>query len=1216
MRAPPSSLAAAVSQARYERGATIASGGMGSVVRAFDRLGQREVAYKRLTIADEQARRRAAALFQTEYETLKRLAHPNIVEVYEFGYDEAGPYYTMELLSGTDLLRLAPLPVAEACRVLRDVASALALVHARQKVHRDVSPNNVRLTASGRAKLIDFGALTHFGVQRELVGTPPFIAPECLTGVAIDQRADLYSLGALAYLCLTGHTHLPARTLEGMLDMAGAPIERPSQRVAAVPKQLDDLVMSLVQHDPRDRPATAADVIELLTTIAELPPERDAADVAASYLQHLPLVGRDNPRSALADALTHTLAGEGQIVFVHGERGVGRSALLDQFATDAQLAGATVLRADGGAQLAPFHAARALVRAGLATFPDAADGVSGPTSAPPAALRSTIEASEQHTAIASALSDQLLGLSKRTPLVLLLDDAHALDGDTLSLLAGLCEPLRRHPLLLVLTVHADADVSDNTARGRLASEARKLELLPLTEAELAELVRNIFGEVPHLSPLVHFLNARTAGNPGHTLDCVRGLLAEGAIRYAGGTFTLPHEIVTRASPSHYADAPLARLASATPLERQVAVALALHPDALGPEQVALSVAASPPDVLRALEALTRSAVVVRRGARFACDGEALRAALSASLPLADKRALHSALARALAEHDRSSLEGRLTLAGHLLQAGGQEELEGAYLLARSADQHRFRIAMMHDALPLFERALSVLKAQGHSDGQCSGLLVPLSLAGFYGSMALQRKYLDRTLLALSTMTGMMLARRLTRYLGAGLALVVGLCVGFFRHIVTRGSLNQRSFVETVQALMSVVGPATAAAASSFDPIESARIANWLDPFAAAPAKTGVYCVREFCLATAELIAGKIRSSGRRYAHVLAVFERHVPGVDDDLRDQIILGSLHGCAQGMVTDCNPEALRLADKLERRGAFYLPHAACVRMTYHAFRGESQMAAVHMDRSEALAFRGGTAWSAISVLSARAVQSHLLTGDVIALVRVVTDLERLASLAPTMAALAALARGHLALMRGQLDEALAIYDRELSTPVARSLATYPVERVQHVRALALRGDFSAARSQCLLLLEETERGGYETSLTWRLPRQELALIEAHLGNPQYAYQLLDACLVNASVHDNPLAMGSVHRDWARVALIADDRVTFAEHALEMETHFRRTGNPWLIQQCERLRAEAVRGGPAPANTNVSDGSADAPAVQTELVVETQAELIRTRISGPQRG
>jgi serine/threonine-protein kinase len=231
---------------RYRLGRQLAEGGMGTIFLAFDTLAEREVVYKRLRIASE--RSRMTTLFEREYNTLSHLAHPNIVEVYDYGLDDEGPYYTMELLPGKDLSAAAPLPVGEACRLLRDVASALALLHARRMLHRDVTPANVRLTQDGRAKWIDFGALTEFGRPRELVGTPAFIAPECLEPEPLDQRADLFALGGLAYWALTRQHAYPARSMAELPATWAVPPSAPSSHAPDVPPELDQLVLALLEH--------------------------------------------------------------------------------------------------------------------------------------------------------------------------------------------------------------------------------------------------------------------------------------------------------------------------------------------------------------------------------------------------------------------------------------------------------------------------------------------------------------------------------------------------------------------------------------------------------------------------------------------------------------------------------------------------------------------------------------------------------------------------------------------------------------------------------------------------------------------------------------------------------------------------------------------------------------------------------------------------------
>jgi eukaryotic-like serine/threonine-protein kinase len=139
----------------------IARGGMGEVFAALDQSTGTHIALKRLLTRD--AERTTAALFMREYHALSELRHPCIIEVYDYGVDQQTPYYTMELLDGQDLRELSPVPFRDACRYLRDVASSLALLHARRLLHRDLSPRNVRRTSAGRCKLLDFGAMMPFG---------------------------------------------------------------------------------------------------------------------------------------------------------------------------------------------------------------------------------------------------------------------------------------------------------------------------------------------------------------------------------------------------------------------------------------------------------------------------------------------------------------------------------------------------------------------------------------------------------------------------------------------------------------------------------------------------------------------------------------------------------------------------------------------------------------------------------------------------------------------------------------------------------------------------------------------------------------------------------------------------------------------------------------------------------------------------------------------
>src|SRR5262245_51948856 len=129
---------------RYLVEEVLGRGGMATVYRVLDTATGARCALKRARGGGAGSGERRKQLLEREYYTLAQLAHPRIIAVYDFGRDERGPYYTMELLDGSDLASLGRVPWPQACALLRDVASSLSVLHSRGLLHRDVSARNVR----------------------------------------------------------------------------------------------------------------------------------------------------------------------------------------------------------------------------------------------------------------------------------------------------------------------------------------------------------------------------------------------------------------------------------------------------------------------------------------------------------------------------------------------------------------------------------------------------------------------------------------------------------------------------------------------------------------------------------------------------------------------------------------------------------------------------------------------------------------------------------------------------------------------------------------------------------------------------------------------------------------------------------------------------------------------------------------------------------------
>ena len=252
----------------------------------------------------------------------------------------------------------------------------------------------------------------------------------------------------------------------------------------------------------------------------------------------------------------------------------------------------------------------------------------------------------------------------------------------------------------------------------------------------------------------------------------------------------------------------------------------------------------------------------------------------------------------------------------------------------------------------------------------------------------------------------------------------------------------------------------------------------------------------------------------------------------------------------------------------------------MFHHGIRGDRTRAEEHRRRAETLALLGGTSWSAVVLLNLRCYGVSLRTADLLELARTTAELERVSALSPALAAQQRLAQADLLLLRRRAREALPIYAEVLETEVARRLPTYRLAMTLYARALLESDQPEQAKAVCERVLREPDVAvDYPLAGNRPFVEQQLALAEAALGQPDRAAELLEAQLSRFTEGDNPLLLGELHRDRARVALTARDEAAFALHFGQMQACFRSTGNPWLVQQCDALLTRAVRAGLAPA-------------------------------------
>ena len=244
----------------------LGSGGMGAVYQARQRGLDRLVALKILP-PQISAELNFAQRFAREAQALARLSHPNVVTVIDLGQSGSVYYFLMEFVDGVNLRRMLQagrLAPRDALALILQICEALEYAHGEGVVHRDIKPENIMVDKKGRVKIADFGLAKLLGTARSdvkltqsshVMGTLHYMAPEQMDKpLAVDERADLYSLGVMFYEMLAGELPL------GRFDL-------PSQK-AAVDPQLDALVLRLLERNPNRRYQHAAEVRAELEAIA------------------------------------------------------------------------------------------------------------------------------------------------------------------------------------------------------------------------------------------------------------------------------------------------------------------------------------------------------------------------------------------------------------------------------------------------------------------------------------------------------------------------------------------------------------------------------------------------------------------------------------------------------------------------------------------------------------------------------------------------------------------------------------------------------------------------------------------------------------------------------------------------------------------------------------------------------------------------------------
>jgi Nif-specific regulatory protein len=706
----------------------LGGGEITDVYKVKDIVGNRVLALK---IAREPTTKEIELQLNQEFFLLNRFNHSNIVASIDFGLaQEKKPYFTMEYFEGIPINKFFKGYSEELLLALIQVLHALDAIHNQGLIHCDLKPQNILVGHTNQelnVKLLDFGFADSFSSLAQTPrGTLGYIAPEIFKGTGADGRADLYSLGMVIYEVITGKGPSAETDLRTWLrTQYYSNFSPPRDFDRNIPEGFSNLVMRLIQRDAFRRPVSALEVIESIAGLVQLP-QSVLVGVSRSeegniYLSASSFIGREKQLTELKRRLESVRGSKGQLVFLTGERGVGKSRLLQEFKYIAKLEGATILQFTQ----ASLGARPPSLIEDLLDHLSVYDSETPESKIPESEIRFLDSEDSKYRAFEKVVNrlKKLASSSKiEHSLLLLIDNFELFDPTSIEFLRFLGFSIENERIFIITSSLNERRVLD------LAKEFDSKEffthsaLESLSEAETEQLTRAILGNFPKATELSQWLFSNTGGNPLFIIEALYSLLETKIIRLEHGHLKFDSDkLKDYRSPDTVTDIIKRRLQNLAKEDLEV---LRIGATSGGPFSLEFLRAVLGYDerLLFTITARLRAIGLIRPDSRvtetklaqepnasgnalFVLSSKTLEAIITEEISVTERRENHRKVALALEllypdQQDHFMFD----LAHHYAQAGMKDR---AFAYCRQAGAKARRLNLTEQALSFYENALSL-----------------------------------------------------------------------------------------------------------------------------------------------------------------------------------------------------------------------------------------------------------------------------------------------------------------------------------------------------------------------------------------------------------------------------------------------------------------------------------------------------------------------------